>query len=191
MECWGEGTALEAINITALAVDASANTGFRLGSGAEATLYGGSYTAQGGTWAYGIYNYESTLEAMGTNALGESGTYNKGINMTSAVTTLRGGSFTARGGDRAYGIENGTGSLTAIGVTALGENGTDKNYGLLFGWNSAKITNSVLEGADNAIYREGGSITVSHSRLIGGPVSGSPTCVAVSRGTTFNATGCP
>jgi len=49
----------------------------------------------------------------------------------------------------------------------------------------------VLEGATNSVYRASGSVTVSNSRLAGGWVSGTVTCVAVSRGGTFNANGCP
>ncbi len=59
--------------------------------------------------------------------------------------------------------------VTNVTVRAQGNNTT--NYGIyLFG---------------------GGTATASNSRPVGGAVYGTVTCVAVSRGTTFNANGCP
>jgi hypothetical protein len=51
----------------------------------------------------------------------------------------------------------------------------------------------VLEGATNSVYRGSGSVTVSNGRLAGGAVSGSVTCVLVTRGTTISTDGstCP
>jgi hypothetical protein len=49
----------------------------------------------------------------------------------------------------------------------------------------------VLEGATYSVYRTSGTVTISNSRLVGGAVSGTVTCVAVSQNTTFNANGCP
>jgi hypothetical protein len=106
------------------------------------------------------------------------------------VATLRGGSFTGRGGTWARGIRSNS-PLTAENVTMLGQNGTG-NCGLSVTYSTADVTQSVLEGADNSIYRTTNStVTVSNSRLVGGAASAGVTCVAVSRGTTFNASGCP
>jgi hypothetical protein len=196
----GSDTALEAESVTALAENGSYyNYGLWNRYSAEATLRGGSFTGRGGTTlAYGIMNLgsDTTLEAMGVSALGENGgSDNCGLyNCYAAAATLRGGSFTGRGGYYdAYGIDNEDSDTTleAESVTALGENGSSNNYGLYNTTATANVTQSVLEGATNSVYRSSGSVTVSNSRLAGNAVSGTVTCVAVSRGTTFNASGCP
>ena len=113
-----------------------------------------------------------------------------------SAATLRRGSFAAYGGSDAYGIYN-TGSSTtleATNVTVLGESGSGFNYGL---YNStvatANIIQSVLEGASYSVYRSSGSVTVSHSRLVGSGVSGTVTCVLVTRGSSVSTDGstCP
>jgi hypothetical protein len=102
----------------------------------KTVLNGGSFTARGGIWAYGIYNYgvNSKLEADGIAALGEnSSAQNYGFySISGSTATLRGGSFTGRGGTNTRGIHNfssGT-TLKAESVTALGEYGSEVNYGL-------------------------------------------------------------
>jgi hypothetical protein len=191
-------TTLEAESVTALGENGSNNYGLRNYDGAEATLRGGSFTARGGSYTTGILNTGSgaTLEAESVTVLAENGSnFNYGLfNQDGATATLRGSSFTGRGGTYTYGIYNyGSGTLEAESVTALGENGSSANYGLYnFDTNStANVTQSVLAGATNSVYRGSGSVTVSNSRLVGGAVSGTVGCVAVSRGTTFNASGCP
>jgi hypothetical protein len=70
------GTTLEAEGVTTLAEDGSNyNRGLRNDSGAAAVLYGGSFTARGGTYARGITNRDSdtTLEAIGVTAVAENG----------------------------------------------------------------------------------------------------------------------
>jgi hypothetical protein len=192
----GSGTGVTLQHVTALGENGSSNYGLYNRYGA-ATLRGGSFTGRGGENAWGIYNSGSgtTLEAESVTALGENGTYNYGLtNSIGAAATLRGGSFTGRGGTSAEGIYNsGSGTkLEAESVTALGENGGLSNYGL---YNTdgatASATQSVLEGGTNSVVRISGTVTVSNSRLVGGAVYGTVTCVAVSRGTTFNASGCP
>jgi len=194
----GSSTTLEAESVTALGENGSTyNCGLVNRTAATATLRGGAFTARGGTDAYGINNYgsDTTLETESVTALAENGsTYNYGLlNSSGAPAVLHGGSFTGRGGTLASGIGNADSSTTleAENVTALGKGGSN-NYGL-FNFSSsatANVTQSVLEGATNSVY-SGGSVTVSNSRLAGGAVSGAVTCVAVSRGTTFNANGCP
>jgi len=185
------GTTLAAESVTALGEDGSSNN-YGLGNynDADATLRGGSFTARGETQALGIYNYGSgaTLEAESVTALGENSSNNYGLhNAVSAEALLRGGSFTGRGGEYTNGIVNNAGSATleAKSVTALGENGSSANYGLrnIGSSASANVTQSVLEGATWSVYRQGGSVTVSNSRLAGNAVSGTVTCVLVTRGT--------
>jgi hypothetical protein len=195
----GSGTTLEAESVTALGEDGSSvNYGLRnYNNGAEATLRGGAFIGRGGSYAYGINNYgsDTTLKAESVTALGENGSsQNYGLyNYNAAEARLRGGAFTGRTGTSAYGISNNTATLEAQSVIALGEDGSSHNFGLdnLNSNSVANITQSVLGGATNAVYHSSGSVTVSNSRLVGGAVSGTVTCVAVSRGGTFNANGCP
>ena len=191
--------ALEAHDVRALAEDASSdNYGLSRDYGAV-TLRGGTFTGRGGTSARGLSSKHGTttlLEAEGVIALGEDGSgWNYGLyNEDGASARLHGGSFTGRGGTNALGIHNqdsGT-MLEAESVTALGEGASSSNRGLGNALSAtSEVTQSVLEGAGNSVIRGGGSVTVSHSRLVGGAVSGTVTCVAVSRGGTFNASGCP
>ena len=84
-------------------------------------------------------------------------------------------------------------TLEAESVTALAENGSGSNYGL-YNSNSAtaNVTQSVLEGATNSVYRVSGTVTVSNGRLVGA-VSGTVACVLVTRGTIISTNGstCP
>ena len=115
---------------------------------------------------------------------------------------MRGGYFTGRGGVDAIGIGNfgDNTMLDAASVTALGEGGSNFNFGLINGNSApinsatANVTQSVLEGVTNSVILDSGTVTVSNSRLAGNSVSvvsGTLTCVAVSRGGTFNTNGCP
>jgi hypothetical protein len=194
----GAGTTLEAESLTTLGENGSSvNDGLNNYDSAEAVLRGGAFTGQGGANAYGINNESDTmLTAENVTALGGNGSnFNYGLLNDVGTATLHGGSFTGQGGVSAWGIFNtGDGStLTANTITALGENGSSYNAGLS---NSVlnpttNVTQSVLEGITDSVYRGHGTVTVSNSRLVGGAVSGFVTCVAVSRGTTFNASGCP
>ena len=123
--------------------------------------------------------------------LGENGSNtNHGLaNHSNAVVMLRGGSFTGRGGEDAWGILNDFGTLEAKSITALGENGSDTNMGLYTFFSLTNITQSILGGATNSVV--GLNDTISNSRLVGGTVGGTVTCVAVSHGTTFYPSSCP
>jgi hypothetical protein len=197
----GSGATLEAESVTALG-NGNSSYGLRNYDGAAATLRGGAFTGRGGMNVGGIYNSGSgaMLEAESVTALGEDGNSNNyGLSNSGngVAATLRGGSFTGRarpGGTNANGIYNGGNSTTleAKSVTALGENGSNNNYGLSSSVNAtANVTQSVLEGATNSVYRGSGSVTVSNSRLVDGVVSGAVTCVAVSWNTTFYPGSCP
>jgi hypothetical protein len=129
--------------------------------------------------------------------LAESGNNtNYGLdNHYGAVTTLIGGSFTGRGGQGAIGIANFGTLAEGRDITALGETGISYNYGLYSNSSgaTADVTQSVLEGATYSVIRSSGTITVSNSRLAGNVVSGTVTCVLVTRGTTVSTDGstCP
>lgn len=135
------------------------------------------------------------MDAESVTALAENGVnYNYGLyNCNDANATLFGGSFTACGGTIAYGIRNSDNNpiLEVSNINALAENGSSNNYGLYNNDGISDVTQSVLESPTFSVYSSNGTLTLSNSRLVGGPCSGSVTCVAVSRGTTFNASGCP
>jgi hypothetical protein len=195
----GGDTTLQADGVAALAENGSAyNYGLLNRFGAAATLRGGSFIARAANYAEGIRNAGSgsTLEAEGVSALAENGTLtNYGLsNWTGGAATLCGGSFTGRGGSGAYGILNTYGTtLEAEKITAAGEDGSTNNYGLSNSSSAtANVTQSMLEGATHSVsHDDSGSVYVSNSRLAGNAVSGTVTCVAVSRNVTFNANGCP
>jgi hypothetical protein len=196
---WGiingaENATLDAEDVTALGEDGwGHNCGLQNRYGAAATLRGGSFTGRGGAWSIGIENYDETpadtrLEARDVTALGEDGSdHNYGLLTYEDQVTLRGGSFIGRGGTYALGISSSEfSSLEAEGVTALGEGGSSASIGLVAG--EAYIRQSVLEGATHSVR---GGTEVSHSRLAGGAVDGTATCVAVSYLDTFYPASCP
>ena len=142
----GSGSTLVADSVTVLGEGGTTNNRGLSGSGAAAaTLRGGSYTARGGSNAYGVYSSGggSTLVADGVAVLAENGsTSNRGVyNATGAATTLRGGEITARDGSTAYGVySSGSGSTLEIdGVTVLAEGGTTNNYGV-YGASATVVT---------------------------------------------------
>ena len=189
---------LEANNITALGENGSTlSYGMENYNGSVARLRGGTFTGRGGEGgASGVQNtLGSSLTAENITALAENAdNENYGLyNHNTVTTTLRGGTFTGSGGSNAYGIFNElTATLKAQNVTGLAMNGSNVNYGLYNDSSAtANVTQSVLEGASNSVLSSSGTITVSNSRLAGNVVSGTVTCVAVSRGGTFNANGCP
>jgi hypothetical protein len=172
------------------------NHGLANEGGAYAVLRGGSFTAHGGTNARGVSNSGdgATLEAYDITALGkgaDEGSY--GLYNLSGDVTLRGGSFTGLEFVHARGIYN-TGvdsALDAERISAEGSGGESSNNGLRHINGNTVVSQSVLRGATNTVYRSAGTVTVSNSRLIGGVVSGSVTCVAVTRATTFYESTCP
>jgi hypothetical protein len=133
----GSSTTLEADSVTALGENGSSNNfGLENSDGAVTVLRGGSFTASGGTSAYGIFSHDigTTLEADSITALGKNSSgLNFGMeNYDRGVATLRGGSFTGRGGNGASGVQNTlTSTLTAEGITALAEGSSTENYGLV------------------------------------------------------------
>ena len=200
------GSTLTAQGVTALGENGS-NDNYGLGSynNAATTLYGGSFTGRGGTDTYGIANGASstTLEAESVTALAENGSDdNYGLHsFNGGETTLHGGSFTGSGGVGsvgvfAYGIYNTDVAtmLEAESVSALGKFGSTASYGLYnVSSATANVTQSVLEGGTNSVYRGTGAVVISNSRLTGNAVSGTVTCVLVTRGTTISTDGstCP
>jgi len=194
----GSGATLEAKGVTALGKNNS-EYNFGLGNydGAVTVLRSGSFIGRGGTQARGIYNADSdtTLDTESVTALAENGSSgNRGLdNNNSAEATLRGGSFTGSGGISAIGINNadsGT-TLDTESVTALGVSGGN-NYGL-FTTGIANVTQSMLEGHTFSVFQTTNPVTVTNSVLVDGAVSGTVTCVLVTRGTTISTDGvnCP
>ena len=179
------GGDLTASAVVALGEDGYNNRGLVSAAGASTELYGGSFTARGGTFGTGIDNTSaSSLAAHDVTALAEgAGQNNRGLDNDSDAV-INGGSFTGRGGVTAYGIYNsGTSSLTIEGATIWGTDGSTGNFGLHNHTNaSVTATQCVLKGGTNSAEHTGSSATISNSRLEGGPVSGSVTCVLVTRG---------
>jgi hypothetical protein len=151
------GATLEAESITALGEDAvDYNIGLICQFGAKTTLHGGTFTARGGTNAWGICNWssDSRLKAMNVTALGENATNSYGlVNYYGAEAMLQGGSFTAQGGANAYGLNNwGSGStLESRNVAAFGA-----DYGLYQDNGTARVGVSQLV---NGAYHAGGTLT--------------------------------
>jgi hypothetical protein len=193
------GATLTAEGVAALAEGGSSeNYGLGNYDSGVAMVRDGAYTAVGGTSSYGMANgaSEARLEAESVTALACDGSNaNYGLyNDGGGEATVRGSSFTGGWGTDAYGIYNidaGT-TLKAQSITALGKQASGSNYGLhnTVGA-SASVSQSVLEGATHSVSRDSGTVSVSNSRLVGSAVSSTVTCVAVSRGTTFKANGCP
>ena len=179
---------MTAVGITALAENGIENYGFGTYNVSTSTLHTGNIIARGGGNNYAFSNELTvTVKAENVTALAENGTgNNNGLwNVNNATLVLHGASLTGRGGENAYGINN-RGSdtmLAAVGVTALGVGGNN-NYGL-YNADTATvdIIQSVVEGTGNSIFRDGGSVTVSNSRLAGNGVNGAVTCVLVTRDT--------
>jgi len=123
-------------NVTSLAGGASGNNfGLNNTAGAAATLVGGSYAADGGTYPFGISNTsDASLVATDVTALGENGSSeNNGLYCGyGATTTLYGGSFIAEGGPYASAIVNkDSGSLLrATAIRARGAGASNGNVGL-------------------------------------------------------------
>jgi len=190
----GLETTLEATDVRAVAESASGGSR-GLVNGGIAILRGGLYSAHSVSTAYGIHNtgsyadletYSVTAEALGVNQ-----TY--GLNNDGdASAKLHGGFFTARGGSYTAGLylSATSSALVANGISALGEDAGSLNYGVQHAGGSCTITNSVLEGDYFSAYTNGGTLRLSHTRLLG-PVGGGPTCLGVSTDTDFYAEECP
>jgi hypothetical protein len=202
----GSGTDVVLQNVTALGSGDSVSKGAQalvVDSGATATLRGGSYTSKhgsttvsGGAIVVGLKSTSAaTLRGERVTLLAE---YPRGSGAALVVgvgseATLRDSSCIADGislSSPATGVGN-SGALTMHNVKVVGHNSTGNNYGLRNSGGTAEITHSALVGSTNSVIQTGGTITVTHSRLVGNSVSGSVDCVAVSRGATFNASGCP
>ncbi|MDY7080245.1 MAG: hypothetical protein SXV54_25465 [Chloroflexota bacterium] len=195
----GNNTELQAQGVIAVGEDGTNNHGLYNCWAATAVLRDGYFTGRGGSIARGIRNDNSNteLDAENVTALAEDGTTNHGLhNDNGATAILRGGSFIARGGNTTRGVytESDNSYLEAERVTIRGEDGASSNHGLESSVGAdTDVTQSVLEGADVSAVTSGGGgpVTLSNSRLIGGIAQGNVSCIAVSRGTTFNASGCP
>ncbi|MBN1811191.1 MAG: hypothetical protein JXA14_05075 [Anaerolineae bacterium] len=143
----GNSSVLEAKGVTVLGENGIyTNYGLANSYGPDVVLYGGSFTARGGTTTRGIHNTgnSTTLQAENVTTLGENGSdYNYGLSNTyHAETILHGGSFTGRGGSEAQGIfSSDATTLEAENVIAIGDNGTT-SYGL----SNTDIATATLHG---------------------------------------------
>jgi hypothetical protein len=190
----GSGTTLEATGVRAVAENTSGGSR-GLYNGGAATLRGGLYSAHGAGTAYGIYNVGSNalLEAHSVTVEALGGGHTRGLNNDDdASAELHGGSFTARAGSYTAGLylSSTSNALVANAISALGEDATSLNYGVNHNGGSCTITHSVLEGLYRSAYNGGGTLRLSHTKLIG-PVAGSPTCLGVSTETNFYTESCP
>jgi hypothetical protein len=195
IDIYGDGSTLVAEGVDVLAESAGMKTGLVSSQNASVTLHGGSITARGGGGSTGIDAMSGELVVDSVTVLSESETGEAtGLRNYDNTGELYGGTYVAHAGSQsATAIVNGGSSSTleANGITAAAHSATDA-YGL---WNfndaSAKVMYGVLEGATESVHLASGSVVLSHDVLVGGAVTGAVTCVAVSRGTTFNANGCP
>ena len=190
----GSGTTLEATDVRVVAENTSGGSR-GLYNGGAATLRGGLYSAHGTGTAYGIYNTgsDALLEAHSVTVEALGGGHTRGLNNDDgASAALHGGSFIARAGSYTAGLylSSTSNALVANGISALGEDATSLDYGVNHNGGSCTITHSVLEGDYRSAYHGGGTLRLSHTKLLG-PVAGSPTCLGVSTETDFYTEICP
>jgi hypothetical protein len=195
IDIYGDGSTLVAEGVKVLAESPGMKTGLVSSQNASVTLRGGSITARGGSSSTGINAMSGELVVDDAAILSESESGDAiGLRNYENTAELYGGTYVAHAGSQpATAIVNGGSSsmLEANGITAAAH-GTGDTFGL---WNfddaTAKVMYGVLEGATESVRLASGSATLSHNVLVGGAATGAVTCVAVSRGTTFNANGCP
>lgn len=194
---YNNSATLVAESAIATGQNGTGNNGLYSSTSATATLSGGTFKGSGGTTTRGIRNdTSSTLETHGATVIGIDGTSNYGLfNDNGATATLRGGTFTGRNGTNAWGIYTHADAsyLEAVAISVLGTGGSSSNRGLESSTGAdAVLTQSSLSGASSSVITTGGGgpVTLSNTRLTG-VWGGNVTCTAVSRGTTFNASGCP
>jgi len=114
----------------------SDNYGLYNYDGAVVSVHASSFIANGGDYAYGIYNAGNgtILETEIVTAWGKNGsTSNYGLlNIHGAEAMVHGGYFTASGGNLAFGIYNRANNtkLVVVNSTVLGEIASSGNYGL-------------------------------------------------------------
>jgi hypothetical protein len=169
----GAGTTLVAEHTTAVGQGRREAHGLYNRYDAFATLRGGSYTGRdGGVHGEGITNNDATIEAAGITALGLGAPGAKGfLQNEGATTTVYGGLLAGR--DSSGGTNRGFQTWNDSGGSAM-------------------ISNAVVEGSNNSvIVATGSTVTVANSRLVGGSVSGSVTCLGVSHGILFYTNTCP
>jgi len=146
------GTTLTAIETVATAVFGG-NFGRGLwNDGGTATLNGGSYSAYGGDFAYGVQVHGGgSLEAVNVAMLGiGGGNYSFGLNSIGPSTSiLRGGFFHGSGGASARGINQDSpgATLEASQITALGEDGGNFSDGISTNGGTVTMHGGTLTGS--------------------------------------------
>lgn len=147
------GTTLTAIETVVAAIFGGNFDRGLWNDGGTATLNGGSYSAYGGDFAYGVQNHGGGfLEAVNVSMLGTGGgNLSYGLyNIGPSTSTLRGGFFHGSGGDFAHGINQGGApgaTLDALQITALGENGGSASYGISTYGGSVTIHGGTFTGS--------------------------------------------
>lgn len=194
----GSDTKVTLQQVTALAENADTNVGLYNTSGAETKLYGGSFTARGGSHAFGIDNNgtNTTLEAFEINALSVDGSSKNTSfsNSWEGFARLHGGLFTARGGSTSIGVLNTIdGQILINNVTIVGESGSVGSYGF---YNDtaleAEVSSSKITGSTDALLNGLGIVYVGVTQLDGGAFNpmGSLNCFQVYDG-DYNPYTCP
>lgn len=196
-----DGAKLEAEGVTAQGENGtySAAAFYNYGDG-QATLRGGSFTANAGGGYYGraIHNLSAVagsvnlLQVHDVTALAYGGTFNNQAlrnEGSTAVARVYGGSFTARGGNLAIGLDS-NGDLTVQGAFGLGESSTS-SYGL-YASGTVRADNCRFKGSTHAVRETGGTLYMAVSQLDGGMqrTGGTCTCFQVYDG-NYAAYTCP
>jgi hypothetical protein len=172
------GTVMYAWSVDVVAEDGSyANYGMQNYQDSAVVLYGGSFTARGGTNSYGIYESgaATTLEATGVTALSEDGVQISSALYCSsgAAVVVHGGSFVGVGGIVGAGIRirDATTTLDATGIVVYGGGGSSSSY---------------------AIHQQDGASRLALSQLDSGfaKIAGTLTCFQIYDA-SFSSYSCP
>jgi hypothetical protein len=185
----GDGTALEANDVTARGESGPVISGLYNRDGAYALLYGGLFVARVGDNAYGIRNTGSDTTLLAMNAIvlsvNDFGNTYSLYNDGGAHVTLSGDTFIALGGDNTYGIYNADSGTTLKGtnITAQAKSGDDFNAALVNTYSAtAEVDSSQLTGSTWGLYLLSGDVHLGVTQLVGGvgkSVSSTLTCFQV------------
>jgi hypothetical protein len=186
----GVNSTLDATGVSAQAENAGSINYGLFNVGGAVTLRGGNYAAIGGSQSAGILSEgaQSSLWAENVNADCTDGGACYGLYTNNGAITLVGGRYRASGFGTDHGAyHTGGGMLSANGSAFEGE-----DYGFYNNSATAELVAAVISGNTPVNKTGSAGITVSNSRLVGGPVSGTVTCLLVSRDTDAMVTGaCP
>jgi hypothetical protein len=178
-------------NVTASAIDGSTNNTGVYSYISSPTMTNVVASASGNnsenTGIYTTFSVSQTLINVTARASGGT-TRNYGINNLSPTSlTMTNVTASASGGGECYGVynENTVMQTTMTNVTASAKNGTN-NYGMFnVGLNNGPfiVGRSTFEGATYSIV--GNNLRIGASKLVGGELLGSATCIGVYNGDTY------